>query len=350
MSEHNAQPEREPLQALLDQPYEFTFVQTVRHLYRHAISQTLEDQRIGWDNFPDQEVVRFHVAPTLRHTSSEVVSVSAPPAGETAYVVTVPFMGLIGASGVLPRHYSQMVMGRVKKGDYAMRDFFDLFHHRIISNFFRASVKYRLPRLREMTVIGSSTGDDQITRALKHLVGYGESKTRDRLPFHDDTLIYYSGHFSRRIPTAVGLEETLSDFIGQPARVNQFQFEWLYIDPIEQTCLEPESMAQLGVSTVIGERVPSFQTRFRICLGPLNWDDFSNFQPNSQRINEMAAFIRTFVGIAYDFDLQIAVKGADVPPLELGGQSPANLGWNSWMLSEKPDRVLTDAIFELSPS
>ena len=269
----------EPLGQLCDEPFDFDFVPAVRQIYRYAAGDQLVAQRVGWDNFPEHEIVRFRVSPTLRHTAAQVLSVVPPEGPRSAYEMTIPFIGLVGAQGVLPRHYSRMLLSRIKVSDYAMQDFFDLFHHRIVSCYFRASIKYRLPMVREMSSMEAGGKDDPITNLLRCLVGMGESSLQQRLPFVDNACVFYGGHFSRNNPTAFGLESMLSDFLGVATQVKQFQFEWLYIDADEQSVLCSHSDASLGVNTVIGSRVPSYQNRFRIQLGPLTWNEFEAYLP-----------------------------------------------------------------------
>ena len=371
-------PDTDPLKELQAEPYRFDFVPAVRQVYRYALNRRLEEQRVGWDNFPDQEIVRFRVSSTLRHTSCQVLSVK-PAENGPAYELTIPFLGLVGAQGVLPRHYSRMLLSRIKVNDYAMRDFFDLFHHRIVSCFFRASIKYRLPAVREMATMEESTEDDPITNVIRCLVGFGESSLRNRLPFSDDACLFYGGQFSRRVPTAVGLESMLGEFLGARTKIMQFQFEWLYIDSAEQTVLTAESDAILGLNTVIGDRVPSYQNRFRIQLGPLSWSEFESFLPDedteqgpkgesprapeelppgdkaaaatpdrSDRLEQIGRFVKTYVGIGFDFDLQLTLSWDEIPKLELGKDGLGMLGWNSWVTSDTTRGLVDDAVFELT--
>ena len=52
--------------------------------------------------------------------------------------MTVTFMGLAGTGGVLPGHYTQLLIDRVREKDFGLRDFLDLFNHRLIAQFYRA--------------------------------------------------------------------------------------------------------------------------------------------------------------------------------------------------------------------
>ena len=56
-------------------------------------------------------------------------------------------MGLTGPSGVLPRHYTELLY-KIERDvrtpeKHALRDWFDLFNHRFVSLFYRAWEKYR---------------------------------------------------------------------------------------------------------------------------------------------------------------------------------------------------------------
>jgi type VI secretion system protein ImpH len=350
---------------LLSRPFDFDFVQAVATLENSSnpVAETSAKSitaRVGYDFAPRDETVRFRVAPTLRSFSAQVLEVAeiqnnddegdehaVRPHGRARYELTVPFLGLIGPNGVLPRHYTQTVVGRLKQHDYAMRDFFDLFHHRIISMFFRASVKYRLPYVFQATAAELPARDDSITQLLRCLVGFGDSKLKRRLSISDDNFLFYGGHFSDTKPTAHSLARLASDFCGLPVEIKQFQFEWLYIEPEDQTQLSASAINQLGVNMVIGQRVASWQTRFRVCLGPVSWDEFLTFLPHSSRVQGLSELIRVYVGVSLDFDLQVAVRGEEIPPLILSEVQPARLGWTTWIFSQPSSAVVEDAVFDI---
>ena len=85
--------------------------------------------------------------------------------------MTVACLGLTGPQGVLPDHYTALLISRVRGKDYALRDFFDLFNHRTISLFYRAWEKYQVAPSFERAYFENERGEDLFTRCLYDLLG-----------------------------------------------------------------------------------------------------------------------------------------------------------------------------------
>ena len=125
-----------PLDAVLrTEPYRFEFFQAVRILER------LFQHSVGTDANPEDEVVRFRAHQSLLFPPSEIYGIVEQPDGRLS--MTVAFMGLTGPSGALPRHYTELVIDRLRHKDRTLRDFLDLFNHRLIALFYRAWQKNR---------------------------------------------------------------------------------------------------------------------------------------------------------------------------------------------------------------
>ena len=108
----------------------FDFFQAVRLLER------LRPDRapVGGFGDPGAEVVSFAAHRGLSFPASEIQVLEAGQDGGPARM-TVNFMGLTGPTGVLPYHYTQLLIERGRAGDDGLGDFLDLFHHRIVSLF-----------------------------------------------------------------------------------------------------------------------------------------------------------------------------------------------------------------------
>ena len=148
------------IEALRREPYRFDFFQAVR-LLEHLGGRA----PVGRDAAPDEEAVRFRALPALRFPAAEISRLSQTPDGPPEMVVS--FLGLTGPSGVLPQHYTTLLLSRIRGKDYSLRDFLDLFNHRITSLFHRAWEKYRLPFSYERSrQDGKEEGADPITTCL----------------------------------------------------------------------------------------------------------------------------------------------------------------------------------------
>jgi type VI secretion system protein ImpH len=353
---------------LADQPYRFEFFQAVRLLEQLACQNEgdaegipIEYRPVGYDHLPQQESVRFRVLVSHTFPSSEIVSMKVTEAtGEDRSVpmaeMVVPFLGLIGPSGVLPRHYTQLVIERSRQKDFALRDFLDIFHHRTISFFYRAWEKYRLPAVMERAARDRYVeSEDRFTSSLYALLGFATRGLRDRLMYSQSVLLYFSGHFSHFPRTVTALESVLGEYYELPIAVLQFQGQWLYLDRDDrsQTCSAqfPQGRnCQLGRNVTVGQRVWSVENKFRIRLGPLTYDQFCRFLPGRSGLVSLCQLARTYVGPESDFDVQPVLEAAEVPRSQLGGliQNASYLGWNTWLRSRPMPHDAGDAIFEHS--
>ena len=80
--------------------------------------------------------------PRSRFPASEIQELTLPPDDDSPATMKVNFMGLSSPQGVLPTPYTELIIERTQKKDNALRDFLDLFNHRLISFFYRAWEKH----------------------------------------------------------------------------------------------------------------------------------------------------------------------------------------------------------------
>ncbi len=351
-------------QQLLEEAHQFDFFQAVRLLERfaHADGQRGAGpaEPVGYDYDPKKEAVRFRAFPSHRFPAGEIREIKPRPAagedsGPRGMDMTVAFMGLTGPCGVLPAHYTSLLIERIREKDFALRDFLDLFHHRAISLFYRAWEKYRFYAAYERAEIAEGPeGADLLTASLLSLVGLGTGGLRNRMAFDDQAFLFYGGHFSRRVPAAVSLEQIVGDDLGLPASVRQFLGRWLYLDREDQSAMPSPELPgglnnQLGASVLLGERVWDAEGKFRVRLGPMTRDRFRQFVPDGPLLRPLSQMIRSYVGPQFDFDVQPVLAGEEVPWCVLGSTDAdaPRLGWNIWIRSRPFERDVSDAVFSL---
>lgn len=301
---------------VLERGYEFDFLQAVR-----ILSRLFPDRRpVGHEGHPSHEVVHFAASPSLAFPAGDIQSIAVDPAAAAPPTMTVNFMGLTGPLGALPYCYTELLMERIARKDYALRDFLDLFNHRAISLFHRASVKYR-------SLMGAEgAADGGISRCLENLAGMGAA------PKLKETLRCYAGLFNQRPRSASGLECMLSSYFETPVHVEMFVGQWVALQPETRTRLGVQNSA-LGAEAIIGERIWDRQSKFRVKLGPLPLARFRAFLPGRPAFVELLELVRAYSGMDHDFDVSLAPdKDAATPcRLESDGDGRARLGWSSWL-------------------
>jgi type VI secretion system protein ImpH len=366
------------MQELVEEPWKFDFFQAVRLLHQVAFQSssttgTRPLRSVGGVWRPEDEVVQFHAQisfgfPSAEISRAKVIGSGAfddAPAEIQRFAVETTFMAIGGTSGVLPQHYTRQILDRERRNDFALRQFLDLFHHRIISLFYRAWEKYRFPIGWERSQLDPGQGtEDLFTQAIYSLVGMGadalnptrrvSSVVRNRQAFPDETFLYYAGLFSHRPRTAVGLERILADVFGVAVHVRQFQGQWLKLDLHDQsqmpTADRPLGLnCELGSTAFVGERVWNVEGRIRIELGPLSYREFLRFSPGSKAFVQLAQLVRVWVGLEPDVEIQPILQSEEVPMAAIGGSEGASqLGWNSWIRNQAMQNPADDAVFEVS--
>lgn len=343
---------------LLHEGGRFEFFQAVRLLER------LYPQRraVGQEASRTPEIVRFRADPALTFPATDIQTLIHDDAdGMIEMVVT--FMGLTGPTGVLPRHYTELLIGRTRQRDHALRSFLDIFNHRIISLFYRAWEKYRFPVAFErvehtqgnVPAPTERRGDvareprhlDRFSHHLLDLVGMGTPALLPRLDLDLRALLFHAGLLTRRVRSACALEGLLRGYFAVAVDVIELSGQWLAIPPSAITRLGRDNSA-LGRSAVIGSRFWDPQTKFTVRLGPMDHAKFRSFLPSGVAYRSLALLTRYFAGEELDFDVQVVVQADEVPECRLGGAAAdgAQLGWSTWLKATPFAHDAADAVFD----
>ncbi len=333
---------------LLGEPSRFSFFQAVRLAERFAREGGgRHTAGVGRDR-PEAEAVLFRGVPTLAFTPSPVQEARASRTGP--YELAVNLFGMIGTTGVLPHHYTSMIIQRQRDKDEALRRFLDMFVHRLVSLFYRAWEKYRLPFAYERFVSERGMGDDPISWGVYCLAGMGTGGLRDRLDIPDALTLFYVGHFSQSPRNASSLGAMLREYFALPLLVEQLSPRWLSLDDDDRAALGKANHGMRG-GIVVGRRVRDLQGKFRIRVGPLPYDLFRRMMPGGDILGPLWQLTRLYVGPDLDFDVQPILRKEDVPGTQLRAAAPpgekARLGFNSWSKTRAPARDAEDAVFRL---
>ncbi len=315
-------------QELIDEPFKFEFFQAVRLLERIFPERSAVTRSVS----PQNEVVRFRSNASLRFPPSEIFeirTVSDEFSDKEKLEMFVNFMGMLGIVGVLPTTYTELAVDRARYGDTSLWAFLDIFTHRMVSMFFRAWEKYRFP-------VQYERGNDDFTAFLFDFVGLGTQGLRGKMNLDEEGLLPYSGLIIQKPHSVVALEQMIADYFRVKAKIEQFSGQWITLDDESITRLG-EANSALGTTTIIGTKIWDYQSKFRIVLGALKFNEFQAFLPVGTAYKPLLAIVRFMINQEVDFDVQLKLKAKEVPSTILTTRAKRRpmIGWTSF-LKTKP--------------
>jgi type VI secretion system protein ImpH len=301
-------------------------------------AQLPDTPRFGEARRPRQDKVRFGQEPTLGFPPSTIVEYKPQTAGRPPKLTNY-FFGFFGPNGPLPLHLTEYARTRkFNKNDPTFTAFADMLLHRIMGLMYRAWV-------RGQPAPAFDRGDDSETeRKIAALGGYYGSSLRDRDAMPDLAKRHYAGLLSAGPKNAEGLVAILNGFFNAKVELQEFVGDWLTLEPSDRWKLG--EAGGLGATTCIGQRVWSNTSKFRLRIGPLPLNEYKQFLPGTPALTRLRAIVRNYVGVQLDWDVNLVVKGEDVPQAQLGGST--QLGLTSWIGSE-PHPPAVDDLF-LTPT
>lgn len=348
LTEDNPTPLGGPtLDRLLARGWEFDFFPAVRLLQRSVNSVA----DIGERGPLAAEAIRFRPQVSVGFPATEVGRIAARPAddGSTRYGLDVTFMGLYGVSTPLPLHYAidllrsvdpyvpadgetgkseqRSLADRDKPGDSnATRDFYDIFHHRLISLFYRSWTKYRY------YITFDDPDRDRVTEYLLRMIGIPPGCETDSIGVDPVKMIRYAGALTQHPRSAVMLEGVVSDYIdGIETHVDQFSSRWVPV-PEEDQNRSGVVNSRLGVDLTVGDWVYDLSGAFNLAIGPLDWETYKRFLPGRRAHTEVRSLVRLYCQDPLWFTMELRIKPLEIPELRLTSDEEAGmLGMTSWV-------------------
>lgn len=285
--------------------------------------------RLGDALRPGDEPLRFAGEPALNFAPTAISRLERG-AGQVPRLVQ-RVLGMFGPNGALPIHLTEYARERaMHHGDRTFSVFVDMLLHRFGLFFYRAWA-------RANPVVGLDRNKDApVVRQVGALIGLTEPALRERDALGDFSKLYFAGRLARSVRDADGLEAWIRLRFGVAVQVQQFCGHWMPLDRDERTRLRRHGAQALGRGAMLGASVWDVQHKFRIRIGPLDWEQFQSFLPGGLHLDALQAMVRQYVGFEFVWDLQLRLRAPLVPDWRLGRQREVGLlGRTAWMNSRQ---------------
>jgi type VI secretion system protein ImpH len=301
---------------------------------------------IGTTDSPAADPIRFRSRAQLGFPGREIDVVrydadnpAAPPS------VMTTFLGLYGVDARMPAYFVDEV-AQNRDGAERLSAFLDLFHHRVITQYYRVARKYRYP-------IGfRRDGTDPVSRYLLSFAGFGFSTSTRiassvaRLPVaapeqesstarqqlldvaDKRRLLSMLGLTMQRTRTAEGLADVLRHAIPDASiEVEEFHPVWREVN-------DPEPAA-LGEQCLLGRGFYDRANTVRVVITPGSRETVLALVPGQRSHREVMALLRFYLGYESEADLEMHVR-SDLMPKPTLEPRQSNLGFTAQL--EAPAR------------
>jgi len=325
------------IRELQERPFGFDFFRAVRLLEALYASGPL----LGESLTPRTDPIRFKQEPSLAFATSTIQAVESRGEGQPLSLA-VNFFGLFGPNGPLPLHVTEFAHDRHHNArDRSMVAFFDVFHHRMLSLFYRAWA------VNQKSADFDRPAESRFANYIGSMFGIGMESLRDRDEVPGWSKLYFSGRLACQTRNAEGLGAIIEEFFGIPTTIETFRGHWLAL-PESCVCRLGESpeTGSLGVTTIVGARVWDSQLKFRVRLGPMSLKDLQRLLPSGDSFRRLKCWVMNYIGEEYFWDAQLVLKADEVPQTSLG--MGGMLGWTSWLKSVPMERDAEDLVLNVA--
>lgn len=325
---------------LVEKPYAHNFYAALRLLQSCFRNQP----RIGYSTSPAQDPVRFAQSPALDFAPATLESLKSKDTSRPPVLYSRHF-GLFGPNGPLPLCLTEYARERIlHHGDATFTAFCNIFHHRLLSFFFRAWADA------QKTADFDRFEDEHWSHFVGSLIGLGMDSLLDCNSVPDRAKFYFAGRLVQQSRNAEGLAAIIQDFFGVHTEIQSFVGKWLDLGgkrnggQQDYTCKLGVSPVTgiLGSSLIVGSCFWTCQLHFRLRLGPMKLAEMERLLPSGSSFKRLSDWIRQYVGDEFTWDAQFVLLKAEVPKIQLG--KAGRLGWTTWLKTKPFARDAEDLV------
>ncbi|WP_198341941.1 type VI secretion system baseplate subunit TssG [Burkholderia ubonensis] len=248
-------------------------------------------------------------------------------------------LGLWGPQGPLPLHMTELAYNRSESHqDHTLAHFADLFHHRALTQFYRAWAAS------QATVSLDRAARETFSFYIASLMGTDPDEAGRT---HPPTHARYAAcaHLVREARNPDGLAAALAHYFGVPIVVEEYVFHWIRVSDTERSLLgSPASSSIMGEGALLGDAIPDCQHKFRLVVGPLDLDQYLRLTPHGDDLPTLVDWVRAFVGREYDWEIKLLVKPRAAPPAR--ADTTHQLGYSTWLGESRDDHPVVGMVFE----
>jgi type VI secretion system protein ImpH len=320
------------LEKFSEKSWEWDFFQIVRKLQMKYCKYPA----VGDSSHIHADIIRFKQNISLKFYATDIAECNV---NKNKIEITTNFLGLFGANGPMPQIFTEYIYQQIRNNkNIALAEFFDMFHHRMISFFYKS---WALSR--QQLSYEKGGGKDHFKGYFRSLIGHNYTQNNPKSSLSEDAILYYSGHFLNNTGTVEKLVSVISSYFNVEVKIEEYIKNRINIESDKKFNLgKSKSSGLLGDNIILGAITFECSCKFRLILGPMNLKTYLKLLPGSNGFKQLIEWIKYFAPPHLKYDIKFILKENDAPKMRNGLQ----LGYSTWLLNESPNGNLDDLIIE----
>ncbi|MEJ2055978.1 MAG: type VI secretion system baseplate subunit TssG, partial [Calditrichaceae bacterium] len=238
------------------------------------------------------------------------------------------FYGLYGPDSPLPRCYHEEVslQRKLHRSGSPLQDFFDIFNNRFYWLYYQAWKKYRY--YLQIT----DDPNNKILQQIFTFIGMGPDFFQEKPSLNIYKLLQLSGTLSTRVRNKKGLLILLKEFWPQfKFSIKEFVASQVKIDsrPILGSNKNDKAFI-LGQYSIIGNKIFDYMSRICIEIGPMNFEDYSEFMPGGKYIRIIQELLHIYLNDNLEYDIKCIIHTDSILKVSWSDKR-VRLGQSFWL-------------------
>ena len=319
-------------QAVFSEGKQYSFFQINQLLHRYLNKQNTNTSNAGHNR---KHTVRYKANPSLSSPSSDINDIHLWMESDKEFAeVIVNFMGLFGPSSPLPAFFTERIL-HSEPGDTSVKDFLDLFNHRILDLLQRVWEKYRYYQCYE-------AGEDAFSQWMFSLVGITHIELCEYSDLEWSRLMPYAGLIALKVANVEKVSKIVEGYFG----ITGVEIEQCVLRQVDVADDQLNKMGiincEMGEDLVLGDSVLDRMGKIRLHLLNLSVDQFLQFLPGGERHNPLKQLVKFLMTDQFDVEIRLQASGSSHLHSSIGDEG-SMMGWNTCM-GESVEHEMYDAV------